>query len=282
MSAPSQRTGYALAAAPSVTLGVLFLLPFAIMTMVSVFLRNPRGFYTPGFTLEHYGRFFSPFFRDVLLDSLLICGLAAIVSVLIAFPFTYLLTRCRRRLQVIMLVLVLAVLSLSEVIVGFVWSKLLSRSEGLSNLLVFAGLLDEPVAWTPGFFAVVIGLSYVTLPYATLVLYPALSRLDPELSEAARTLGASPLRTFFEIITPMARKPIAACVIMAFVFTLGAYAIPNQLGSGNPTQWTITVHITEQAFQQSNLPFAAAMAILLMMITLILVALTQRYLGGRS
>ncbi len=282
MSAPSQRTGYALAAAPSVALGVLFLLPFAIMTMVSVFLRNPRGFYTPGFTLEHYGRFFSPFFRDVLLDSLLICGLAAIVSVLIAFPFTYLLTRCRRRLQVIMLVLVLAVLSLSEVIVGFVWSKLLSRSEGLSNLLVFAGLLDEPVAWTPGFFAVVIGLSYVTLPYATLVLYPALSRLDPELSEAARTLGASPLRTFFEIITPMARKPIAACVIMAFVFTLGAYAIPNQLGSGNPTQWTITVHITEQAFQQSNLPFAAAMAILLMMITLILVALTQRYLGGRS
>lgn len=280
MSARRTAPGYALAFGPTLGLGLLFLVPFGIMGITSFALRNPRGFYTPGFTFENYERFFSPFFGRILLDSVLICGLAAVVSVLIAFPTTWLVTRLSRRAQVVFLVAVLAVLSLSEVIVGFAWSKLLSRSEGLSNLLVMLGVMAEPAAWTPGFGAVVAALSYATLPYAALVLYPTLSRIDPEVTEAAETLGASPIRTFAEIVVPMARAPIAACLIMAFVFTLGAFAIPNLLGSGNPVRWTITVHITDQAFQQSNLPFAAAMAILLLIVTLGLIWLTQRWLGG--
>jgi putative spermidine/putrescine transport system permease protein len=190
----------------------------------------------------------------------------------IAFPFTYFLTRMRRRAQVLFLVFILAVLSLSEVIIGFSWSTLLSRTAGISNLLYFAGLMSEPVSWTPGFEALLVGLCYLGFPYAVLVLYPALSRLDPELPEAARMLGASPARTFFTVVVPVLRNSIVGAMIMVFVFNLGAFLLPQVLG--RPQHWTLSVLITDQAIFQSNIPFAAAMAIFLMLMSLFLVGIT--------
>jgi putative spermidine/putrescine transport system permease protein len=104
------------------------------------------------------------------------------------------------------------------------------------------------------------------------VLYPALSRLDPELPEASRMLGASPLRTFFTVVVPVLRNSIMGALIMVFVFNLGAYLLPQVLG--RPAHWTLSVHITDQAIFQSNAPFAAAMAIFLMLVSLALVGLT--------
>jgi putative spermidine/putrescine transport system permease protein len=115
-------------------------------------------------------------------------------------------------------------------------------------------------------------------PYAVLVLYPALSRLDPEIPEAARMLGASPIRSFVNVVMPMMRNTITGALILVFVFTLGAYLLPQVLG--RPQHWTLSVHITDQAIFQSNLPFAAAMAIFLMLVSLALVGIST--LLGRA
>jgi putative spermidine/putrescine transport system permease protein len=256
---------------PSVMLGVFFLVPFGIMLAVSFFHRIEGGFYEPAFELANYQRFLSAFFLEALGISLLIAGMTAVICVVLGFPFTYLLTRLRRRHQVLWLVLLLSVLSLSEVIIGFTWSVLLSRTAGLSNLLVWIGLMERPDAWTPGLTAVTLGLVYLGLPYTVLVLYPPLSRLEPDIPEAARTLGASPVRTFFTVIVPGQRRAILSALVMLFVFTLGAYVIPQVLGG--PPQWTLAVRITDQALYQSNLPFAAAMAIFLMVVSLGLIGL---------
>ena len=134
------------------------------------------------------------------------------------------------------------------------------------------GVVDQPQAWSPGFPALLLGLCYVGFPYTVLVLYPALSRLDPELPEASRMLGASPLRSFFDVVVPVLRNSIISALIMVFVFNLGAYVLPQVLG--RPQHWTLSVHITDQAIQHSNMPFAAAMAVFLMLVSLALVALT--------
>ena len=257
---------------PALMLGVFFVVPFAIMVAVSFFHRVEGAFYEPGFELSNYANLLSSFFARSLLFSLYIAGLTALISVVAAFPFTYFLTRMRRRTQVVLLVFILAVLSLSEVIIGFTWSTLLSRTAGVSNLLVWLGLMAQPTEWTPSFIALLLGLCYLGFPYTVLVLYPPLSRLDPELPEAARMLGASPLRTFFTVVLPVMRSPILGAVIMVFVFTLGAYVLPQVLG--RPQHWTLSVLITDQAIFQSNLPFAAAMAIFLMLVSLTLVGIT--------
>jgi putative spermidine/putrescine transport system permease protein len=258
---------------PAVMLGIFFLVPFGTMVAVSFFHRVEGAFYEPAFEFANYARFISAFFGRALGFSLLLAGAAASVAVTIAFPFTYLMTRLPRSVQVRWLVLILAVLSLSEVIIGFSWATLLSRTAGVSNILVWLGLLDQPQAWSPGFPALLVGLSYSGFPYTVLVLYPALSRLDPELPEASRMLGASPMRSFFKVVIPVLRNSILGALIMVFVFNLGAYVLPQVLG--RPEHWTLSVLITDQAVFQSNLPFAAAMAVFLMLVSLALVGVTM-------
>lgn len=264
---------------PAAMLTLFFAVPFATMIAVSFFRRDPAAFYQPDFDLGNYARFLTPFYGEVLAFSLgLALGVAAI-CVAIAFPLAWLIARMGREAQALWLVALLSVLSLSEVIIGFAWSTLLSRTAGVTNLLVWLGLMDAPAALTPGLGAVVTAMVYQTLPYAALVLFPTMARLDPSLTEAARTMGATPLRAFVDVVIPASRRALLATLIMAFVFALGAYLLPQILG--RPRHWTLSVLITDQAILQSNMPFAAAMAVLLVLVSLSLVGLAT-LAGGRG
>ncbi|WP_306049445.1 ABC transporter permease [Oceaniradius stylonematis] len=275
---PRNAADYAPIVFPGAMLVIFFVIPFSIMLAVSFFRRNPAGFYSPDFVFDNYARFLSPFFGSVLSFSLLLAILVAIICVAVSVPFTVLLTRASRRAQTLWLVALLSVLSLSEVIIGFSWSMLLSRTAGITNLFVAIGLMEAPRALLPGFGAVLTGMVYQALPYTILILYPAIVRLDPTLMEAARTLGASPTRAFFNVVIPALRNTIVATLIMVFVFALGSYLLPQILG--RPRHWTLSVLITDQAILQSNMPFAAAMAVFLVLISLALVGLTVMA-GGR-
>lgn len=257
---------------PALMLIVFFVLPFGTMIMVSFAKRQQGGFYTPDFVFDNYARFLTGFFGGVLVFSLLLAMTVALVCVMLALPFTYLLTRMSRRAQVAWLVALLSILSLSEVIIGFAWSTLFSRTAGITNIFVALGLMSQAMALTPSAGAVLAGMVYQAFPYTVLVLYPALVRLDPTLTEAARTLGASPPRAFFNVVVPVLRNTIIATLIMVFIFALGSYLLPQLLG--RPQHWTLSVLITDQAIYQSNMPFAAAMAVFLVLVTLGLVALT--------
>lgn len=257
---------------PVAVLAVFFLVPFGIMIAVSFYERIPDGFYEPGFELTHYRRFLSDLFLRVLAFSVGISAVAAAICVVVGVPLAYAIATLRRPMQTVWLVFIVAILSLSEVIIGFSWSMLLSRTAGISNLFVSVGILDAPIAYSPGFVALLSGMVFLALPYSVLVLYPAVSRLDPMAAEAARTLGATPARAFLTVTVPALRGAILATAIMVFVFTLGVYLLPQLLGQ--PSHWTLSVLITDQAIFQSNLPFAAALAVFLMLVSLTLIAVT--------
>jgi putative spermidine/putrescine transport system permease protein len=264
------RGTYGVLAVPVGLLVIFFLIPFGIMVATSFYHRVPGAFYTPAFELASWRRLFTGVFVERTIFSIWICLLAGLVCIAVAFPFTYFLTRMRRRAHVTLLVVVLSALSLSEVIVAFSWTVLLGRSSGISNILVWLGLMDEPVAYQPGFVAVLLGLCYIAFPYCVLTLYPQLTRLDPEVTEAAQTLGASPWRTFWTVVVPIARPIIVAGFLLVFVFTLGSYLIASFLG--RPEHWTLSVFISDQASFNANVPFAAAMAIFLTILSLVVVA----------
>lgn len=275
MTAPRQgeRRGAGpalLLAWPTLALVMLFVAPLAVILTVSVYQRVQAAFFEPAFVLENYGAALAPFYLERLLVSVVIALGAAAACLLVGLPFTYLLTRLPRRRQVKYLVLVLASLSLSEVIVAFSWSLMLSRTSGLSNALVALGLLDAPQAWSPGLAAVMLALVFIALPLTVLTFYPPVSRLNPELVEAAATLGASPLRAFLSVVVPVLKRAVAGGMALVFIFVLGAYVIPQSLG--RPPQWTLPVHITDQAVLKSNLPLAAALAVVLLLVGVIVSA----------
>jgi putative spermidine/putrescine transport system permease protein len=263
---------------PAAMLVVFFVIPFGIMLAVSFFKREPGGFYTTEFSIDNYANLFTALFGRVLVFSVFISAFCAALCVAAGFPFTYFITRMRRKAQVVWLVVLVSVLSLSAVIVALAWSIMLSQTAGVSNLLVWLGLMEKAVSWSPGFWALTCGMCYIAFPYTVLVLYPPLSRLDPHLPEAARTLGASPVTTFFTVVVGSLRSSIVATLIMVFAFTLGTYLIPQILG--RPQHWTLSVLITDEAIYRSNMPFASAMAVFFMVVSLALVGLTM--LAGKT
>jgi len=257
---------------PSLMIGIFFLIPFLMILAVSVAHQLPAGYYEPGFELTHYRRFLSPIFVNTALFSISVSALVGCACLVLGFPFTYFITRLRRRHQVLWLVFILAQLSLSEVLIAFSWQVLLSKTAGVSNVLTWLGLLDKPIAYYPSFGGVVLALTYLVLPFSVLILYPSLSRLDPAYGEVARTMGASPLRTFFNVVIPIMRPALVATGITTFVFTLGAVLVPQVLG--RPRHWTLSVLITDQAIFQSNMPFASALAVFLLVLSMGLVGIT--------
>lgn len=263
---------------PAGMLTVFFLVPFGIMLAVSVAHRDVAGFYEFGFELDSYARFVSLFFGRVMLVSLGVSLAAAAICVILAFPFTVFLSGMGHRAQTWVLVVLLSVLALSEVIIGFAISTILSKTAGIGNVLVWIGLSAEARAYAPSLFALILGLCYIGFPFAVLVLYPPVSRLEPELVEAARVMGASGWQAFFGVIVPNLRGAIMGAFILVFVFTLGSYLLPQLLGRSE--HWTLSVHITDQAIYQSNLPFAAAMSVFLLLVALALVGLAT--LAGRD
>ena len=265
---PASPLGYLPAAAPGLVLVLLFVLPFGSMVLISFYKNLGGGTYEAVFTLANYERLLSAFFVRLLISSFSLAAIVAAIALVIAFPFAWLLANAPRKTQVLWLIFLLSVLSLSESIIGFAWSTLLSRTAGISNLFVALGLLAKPESYTPGLGALIAGVVYIAFPYAVLLLYPILARVDPHIEEAARTLGTSPLRTFFTVIVPMQRNLLLTTFLMIFVFTLGSYLMPQILG--RPANWTLSVAISDQALLQSNIPFAAALAIFLVLVTLLI------------
>lgn len=259
---------------PVAFLLVFFVGPFALMLRTSFHRRVQGGFSEPAWVLESWSRLASDFYVDRTIFSIVACALVAAATVAVAFPFTWYLTRMRPRYQVPLLVLLLSALSLSEVIVAFAWDLILGRSTGFTNVLVWLGLMAEPRAYTPGFTALAIGLAYIAFPYCVLAFYPSLRRIDDELVEAASTLGARRRTVFRTVVLPLGRATLVAGFLLVFVFTLGGYIIAQVLG--RPEHWTLSVFISDQAVFNSNIPFAAAIAIFLTVVSLLVVGVTTR------
>lgn len=242
--------------------------PFILLLRISVAPHDPSGMWLPGVTLHAYGALAEPELLGALLDSIQMAVIVGAISVGLGFPLTYLITRMRRRLQVVWLVFLLATLSLSDVLIAFSWQVMLSKRIGLSNIFVALGLMSAPESLTPSSGAVIACLVYLVLPFTVLTLFPVLSRLNYDLIEAARTLGASPWRAFASVVVPLTKGPAMIAFVMAMVLTVGTYVPPLVLG--RPQHWPMAVLIGSTALAGHDLPRASAMSILLLAATVLL------------
>jgi putative spermidine/putrescine transport system permease protein len=237
-------------------------IPFLLLLRISLAAPDPSGLWKSVLTLDAYGALLNREFAGALLYSLGVALLVATITVALGFPLTYLITRMKRRPQVVWLVFLLVSLSLSDVLNAFSWQLLLSKHGGLTGLLVLLGIMSRPESLTPSNGAVWASLVYGILPFTVMTLYPSLSQLAPEVVEAARTLGASPLRAFRTVVIPMTRQPILAAFVISTVLTLGAYVSPLVLG--RPQSWTLAVLIGNAALAGHDVPRAAAMSVCLL------------------
>ena len=278
------------------------LTPFLLVIAISLGEKIEGAAWVWGFEFTHYERFFagadwpssySGFYLQKLWYSLYYALIAAPIAVVTAFPFTYFLTRLTRRAQTLWLIFLLSSLSLSEVFIVMGWDVLLSNRSGLPMVLRELGITDwmKATGWfdvarewglasprdlkfKTSLFATVLTMSYLVWPYAVILLYPALSRLDTSTVEAARTMGARPWAVMHTVILPTVRIPLIGTTLLLFVFLLGVYVSVTVFA--DPSQHTLAVSIYGSVRGSTlNAPFGAAQSVILLITAGLFLVLSQ-------
>jgi putative spermidine/putrescine transport system permease protein len=264
----------ALLLAPALFIGAFAGWPALILIETSVAHQDLSGMARPALEFGHFAELARPTFLRPLATSFALALATAVIAVGVAFPVTWLIARLRRRAQVAWLVCLLTSLSLSEVLIVFAWQTLLSARVGLTAPLVWLGVLQRPVSLSPSLGAALACLVYLVLPYVILLLYPAVSRLDPEIPQAAATMGASPARAFLTVVAPILRAPLITAALGVMVTTVGAYLTPLVLAK--PQQWTVGIVISRSVMEDGNAPLGAAQAVGVVALMIILLAASRR------
>lgn len=281
--APADRDRLVLAgllSLPTLFLITLCLIPLFLLLQLSFAHRGTGGLWSAGFELTQYAQLLTPQFLRVALFSFGLAFTTAVISVALAFPVAYFISRMKRRAQIAWLVGLLSTLSLSEVLIVFSFQVLLSGSGGLVKALVALGVMASPHSLYPNFAAVMVCLVYLVLPYIILFLYPAMSQLDDDIPAAATTMGASPARAFLTVVAPMVKGPLLSAGLLVVIFTVGSYLTPLVLG--RPQQWTVGIIISNAAMTTGNMPLAAAQAVALVSLMAGLLGLVRLLTRGGS
>jgi len=238
------------------------------MIVVSFYKADPMAFYDVAFVSDNYAKFFSSFYYKVSLRSLYSSALGAVIVVALAFPTVLAISDLGRRWQLFWIILLLSLMCLSEVIIGFAWLILLSESAGVPRFLEWIGIWANPRSLSPSFGAMMIGFVFLGFSIVALILYPQAARRDRSIEEAAVTLGTPPLLVFFKILIPTHRTTLISVVLTMFVYLLGVFVMPTMLG--RPKDWTMTVIISDKALGDANLPLGAALAVIMLIVTCVI------------
>ncbi len=211
-------------------LGLFALLPNIGLLVMTVLQRGDSSFVQPVITLENYARILDPKYVSVLWESLWIAAASTAMCLLIGYPFAYCMTKVSQKSKPWLLLLIIIPFWTNSLIRTYALIALLKANGLISALLMWCGLTTEPISLMYSNFAVFSGIVYTFLPFMILPLYASIEKLDPRMAEAARDLGASPLRTFWHVTLPLTTPGIMAGSILVFLPSLGAFYIPEILG----------------------------------------------------
>lgn len=259
-----------LLAAPGVAWLMAFMVvPCLLVLSYAFFQRGVWGGIDYTFTLENFARVADPLYARIFLNSARIALTTTVIAILIAYPAAYAISRAPRLRQPVLLFFAVLPFWSNYLIRTYAWIVLLNREGLVNNLIRSLGYTGEPLSllYTEG--AVITGLVYNYLPFVILAIYSTLSRLNPELMEASRDLGAGPVRTFWRVTLPLTLPGVAAGGVFVFVLSIGNFVTPALLGGGRFQMVGNLVY--DQFLTANDWPFGAAlgMALIATMIVLL-------------
>ena len=159
---------------------------------------------------------------------------ALILCLLIGYPVAYYISRHAGRTKSLLLMLLILPFWVSYLMRMLAWVNLLAPEGYVNSFLVWTGLTTNPPDWLNGNpYSVILALTYGYIPYLILPLLAALDRIDKSLLEAARDLGASPLRTFIHVTLPLSKTGVLGASVIVLLPMYGDYYTPN-IVSGSP------------------------------------------------
>ena len=208
------------------------------------------------------------------LSSVRNAAVTVIVCLLIGYPMAYCIARSRPEWRSSLLMLIAMPFWTSFLIRVYAWIGILKQNGLLNNLLLWLGVIDQPLEIMNTPSAVYIGMIYAYLPFMILPLYATLEKLDISLLEAASDLGAKPLRAFWSITLPLSMPGIVAGSLLVFIPAVGEFVSPTLLGG--PDTLMIGTVLWNEFFSNRDWPVASAVAVALIVLLVVPLILLQR------
>jgi len=237
-----------------------FLAAMAAVLQYSVRTFVPGSLEPGGFTLENFADLLKPLYARVFVDTVWICFLTAVFTLVVGYPLAYALVHVRNRFaKAFILITVITPLFLGEVVRTYSWIIVLGNNGFINSMLLKLGLISQPIQFMFTKFGVVIALVHVTMPVMVIILAAALSHIDSNYLRAAQSLGAGPIRAFLTVTLPLSMPGIVAGVTTAFAWTFSAFATPQLIGGGRVNMISNLVY--QLGFASFNFPFAASLCV---------------------
>ena len=237
-----------------------------------------RSFAEPSFGLQNYVWFFStPANLTVLARTFSIAAWVTLVCVIAAYPYAYLMTAVGPKWRLVLILCVLVPFWVSGVVRTLAWVVLLQDSGVINTALQAVGLDGIKLIRTP--LGVVIGMAQVLLPFMILPLYSVMRSIDLRLIQAARSLGANPVRAFWQIYLPLSLPGVFAGAIIVFILSLGFYITPALLGG--PRSTMLSTLVQNQVLSLLAWGRGGAMGVILLVATFLLLAIAAPLMRQR-
>lgn len=216
--------GVALLALPAIlAMAAIFAFPVLLLLFSSV--RTEAGF-----SLQGYVRLLGdPYYIGVLGNTLQLAVITTLGALAIGYPAAFALARSRGYAQVVLFALIFLPLSVSVIVKSFGWGVVLRRDGIINWVLVNAGFVERPVRLLFTEASLFVGMINVFLPFMILPIYSVVRMIDPRLSEAAASLGASPSFRFLHVTLPLSLPGLIGGVSLVFALAVSAYVTPSVL-----------------------------------------------------
>jgi spermidine/putrescine transport system permease protein len=260
---------------------VFVLGPLIYMLLLSFLRREGAWGLAAEFTLRNYRRIGIREYVETFGQSTRLALISTAVVILLGYPFGYFMARLEKRLRGRVMLLLIIPFWTSALMRLYGWINLFRANGPLDALLMGLHLTREPLRLLYSYPAVVTGMIYALLPFMIYSVYASAEKLDRELAEAARDLGASRLRAFLTVTFPLTVPGLFSGVTLTFIPSMGLFFIADILG-GNKVALVGNL-IQEQLMRAHDWPFAAALSVVLMAMTGVFLALYRRIsraLGG--
>lgn len=265
-----KRNGWWMSVLPLYLLTIIFVaLPMIYLIVLSFMTRAQTWGVVNEFTFDNYLKILNPVYLNTFRESFQLAILTTLFTLAIGYPFGYFMAKLGAAYKKMMMLLVMVPFWTSALMRMYGWI-IIFRSNGLlDKLLLKLGLTEEPLKLLYSYPAVLVGMIYSLLPFMILSIYSSTEKMDWSLVEASRDLGASRLNAFLTITVKMTLPGILSGVVLVFIPSMGLFFIADILGGGKVM--LVGNLIRNQLQSGRDWPFAAALSVVLMIFTSIMI-----------
>ncbi|MFP8835237.1 ABC transporter permease [Hydrogenophaga sp. XSHU_21] len=232
------------------------------------------------FRTEEGAPLFKTLYVDAYFRSIWYALLTAIFCLILGYPFAYFIARSPASVRPALLLLVMLPFWTSFLLRVYAWKGLLADQGVINRFMMFLGVIDEPIPMLYTNVSMLVGMTYVYLPFMILPLYANLVKMDFRLLEAAYDLGTTPFKAFWLVTVPLSKAGIIAGFMLVFIPCVGEFVIPSLLGG--PENYMIGRVVWDEMFTANDWPKATALAVVMIAIIVVPLAIYYKFTGDAA